>query len=363
MRTSHPIRRPRGFTLVELLVVIAIIGILVALLLPAVQAAREAARRNTCQNNLKQMAIGWMNHESSAKFFPTGGWGHSWVGDADRGFGRSQPGGWSYNMMPFIEEQALYDLPSDGSRDIITQQQREGAQVLVKSPVSVVTCPSRRAPGELHTLAPGQWNYAYNGERFTITNFALVGRSDYVSCSGDSGRTWVSSSRLPRASQSGDAQMPDVASPPFNDWCWDTTGLAIEGTSNDCGYASLNGISFMRSEVSLRHVTDGSSKTYMIAEKFVSADNYSSGLDQGDEETWVTGFNDVTHRNANFPPHKDVPLNVAPEGSTSRFGSAHASTWNAAFCDGSVHSLGYDIDITVHRCLANRQDGLACEMP
>ena len=99
-------RRRNGFTLVELLVVIAIIGVLVALLLPAIQAAREAARRTQCINNLKQLALGCQNHHDTHGHFPTGGWGWYWVGDPDRGFGKEQPGGWAYNLLPFFEQQA-----------------------------------------------------------------------------------------------------------------------------------------------------------------------------------------------------------------------------------------------------------------
>ncbi len=86
-------RQRSAFTLVELLVVIAIIGILVALLLPAIQAAREAARRNTCTNQIKQIALGFITHQEANKTYPTGGWGWGWCGDPDRGFKRQQPAG------------------------------------------------------------------------------------------------------------------------------------------------------------------------------------------------------------------------------------------------------------------------------
>ena len=101
------------FTLVELLVVITIIGILIALLLPAVQAAREAARMLQCQNNLKQISLAALDHEHINGWFPTGGWGYNWVGDPNRGFGRDQPGGFFYNCLPYMEQQALHDLAQD----------------------------------------------------------------------------------------------------------------------------------------------------------------------------------------------------------------------------------------------------------
>src|SRR5262245_40847933 len=100
----------RAFTLVELLVVIAIIGILVALLLPAIQSAREAARRSQCQNNLKQVSLAFMNFESSQKQLPSGGWGFLWTGDPDMGNGEKQPGGWAYTLLPYLEDSAVFGI-------------------------------------------------------------------------------------------------------------------------------------------------------------------------------------------------------------------------------------------------------------
>ena len=103
-----------GFTLVELLVVITIIGILIALLLPAVQAAREAVRIVQCQNHIKQLSLGCLDHESATGRFPTGGWGWAWTGDPDRGTDWRQPGGWIYNVLPDINTHVRLANRHDG---------------------------------------------------------------------------------------------------------------------------------------------------------------------------------------------------------------------------------------------------------
>ena len=129
-----------GFTLVEVLVVIAISGIMLGLLLPAVQMAREAARKNTCANNLKQQATAVLLHEEQHGSYPTGGWGASWVGDPDLGYGPKQPGGWIYNVLAFVEQGNLRQLGSG----LEEEEKLLALSQLMESPVEIFNCPSRR---------------------------------------------------------------------------------------------------------------------------------------------------------------------------------------------------------------------------
>jgi prepilin-type N-terminal cleavage/methylation domain-containing protein/prepilin-type processing-associated H-X9-DG protein len=142
------LRRWRAFTLVELLVVIAIIGILVAMLLPAVQAAREAARRMSCGNNLKQLALGLHNYHDVYKTFPAG---HQFRGihdgdpnDADGG----NAFGWAYSILPFIENQPLFDsfVPELPITDTANSQNL----TLAQTPLEIFSCPSDTKPPQFN---------------------------------------------------------------------------------------------------------------------------------------------------------------------------------------------------------------------
>jgi prepilin-type N-terminal cleavage/methylation domain-containing protein len=138
----HSLQPRPGFTLVELLVVIAIIGTLVSLLLPAVQSAREAGRRASCANNLKQIGLAFMLHHDGHGFFPFGGAYRSYPSMNNGGsphVGNDQTGGWAFQILPYLEEDALYH-----SNDL---------KVIQTTPISLYFCPSRRRP----QVAAGGW--------------------------------------------------------------------------------------------------------------------------------------------------------------------------------------------------------------
>jgi len=323
-----------GFTLVELLVVIAIIGILVALLLPAIQAARESARSTSCKNNLRQIALAAINHESAQGFFPTGGWGWFWAGDPDRGFGQDQPGGWMFNVMPYMESNNTYNLGSDGDPETITLQQKTGTLKMIQMPQPMLNCPSRRPGGGGQS---GPFNgrlIAYNS--LTPPTTAFVARGDYAFSCGDANRNERS------------AGPNSLSNARRFRWGWDSIGNSLL-----IRIPPMTGISFEHSMVKIANITDGTSNTYMIGEKYLDPGQYDTGARGNDNETWCTGFNNDNYRTAFDQPARDrenLDLGRA-------FGSPHPAGFYMAYCDGHVALVQWDIDLQLHRNQANRYDG------
>ena len=325
MRSTTSNRR-HGFTLVEILVVIAIIGVLVALLLPAVQAAREAARRSICTNHLKQIGLATLNHVDAQKSFPTSGWTYMWIGDPDRGFDRRQPGGWIYNILPYLEQTELHQLGAGAPPQ--SAERKKAAAIRLQTPLAVYNCPSRRDPGLFHT-----WLYAPNYSDTVIG----VARSDYAISSGHSTEYGA-----------GPTSLDEGDSP---EWAQIFAGVRRIAT----------GISYCGGAARLREVTDGLSKTYMAGEKKICTDNYTNGVNNNDNENMYMGNNaDINcYSSSPFGPNIDLPPNPDRPGDDSigMWGSAHVDTFIMVFCDGSVHAMSYEIDGTLHRNLGHRNDG------
>ncbi len=171
-------RLSNGFTLVELLVVIGVIGILCGLLLPAIVAARESARVVHCQNNMRQLAIGVMESESTFKRYPSSGWGWRWVADPDRGFGANQPGSWIYQILPYIEEQNAQNV----GRGSTSTVKRLELALLTERSLSIVRCPSRGS-ADLCPIDPNiSWRNAELSTGFARTDYVGNGGSTFRRC-------------------------------------------------------------------------------------------------------------------------------------------------------------------------------------
>jgi prepilin-type N-terminal cleavage/methylation domain-containing protein len=336
----NPLRSQRAFTLVELLVVIAIIGILIALLLPAVQAAREAARRTQCRNNLKQIALAGINHHDVHKHFPAGGWHLSWVGDPDRGYAKRQPGGWIYNILPFIEESAIRQIGS-GATDA---QKQTLLRDMVKAPLSVINCPSRRSAFAVVYTSVSMVNV-------TLTpNVDIAARSCYAGNGGSIRGPSQATNSAPQNHAAGDNQT----------WLQTATKNFIAN--------EFNGLFYYYSTVSRRQITDGLSHTMLFGEKHVTKEHYLTGMDGSDNQPMYQGYDIDTVRVTQdiYPPQADVQtLTSVPSTALiySAFGSPHVSGFNYALCDGSVQSCSYNVDVTVYQNLGNRSDGNATGLP
>lgn len=308
-----------GFTLIELLVSIAIIGVLIGLLVPAVQFAREAARRTQCTNHLKQIALAFQNHHDVHGHFPTGGWGAQWIGDPDRGYAARQPGGWAYALLPFLEQRALRELGTG----LAGSAKKDAATECITIPLPVFHCPSRRSAMNFPS-----WKFYGHEPPHNANDVDFVAKIDYAASSGD--QTTI---ELP---------YPQTLAEGDTTFAWQST-------------SEMTGICFQRSKVRMADVTDGSSSTYLVAEKYLPQTSYLDANSNGDHHGAYAGsaVDSLRSSHPDFLPMQDRPeLDLF-----RRFGSAHAGAWHAAFCDGSVRKLNYGIDSTIHRRLGNRRDG------
>jgi prepilin-type N-terminal cleavage/methylation domain-containing protein len=354
LRKHNQLPRPlHGFTLVELLVVIAIIGILIALLLPAIQAAREAARRTQCVNQLRQMIVAMHNHVSTYKMFPSGGI-EPWPEIEDyskngRPYGPDKQGlSWAFQILPFLEEGAVHGLAT-------TTQ-------IEQSPINMYFCPSRRRPtqhpvertwlmdyasltpmrsrgqlgdaqfdlllanGRACNQAYGFWGQKTYGNDFNPRTAAALG-ANFEGFWG----VIVRSSYLVRKGSKGN----------------------IPTAITDLGYGK---------PVTPAKITDGTSKTAVLAEKRLRPSTYYS-YEYHDDKGWSDGWDPDTVRMTMCPPDPDgdtyfvagVRKSDPQQGLPA--GSAHVGVFNTAFADASVRPLSYDIELETFNRLAHRADG------
>ena len=297
---------PRGFTLVELLVVIAIIGILIGLLLPAINSARSRTTFAVPLNNLKQIGLACLSHESELGILPDGG-EHYWltrrmVGPGAPAMAGAQNWGVFYQILPWLELKGLWTTPVD-------------AQVYSRA-IPTYYCPSRRAP------------QPFSVEDYATGSQQTRAMSDYA---GNGGTSSVGTEG------------------------WANLGNGLDGTivRNPRGGADRS------QAVSLKLITDGLSKTILIGEKALNRARLG-GPQPDDDGGWVEGWDFDTVRWGYLPPVQDwydsSPQSAEGTNGTfvsyhGAFGSAHPAAFNTVFADGAVHPLVYEIDLTVFMAL------------
>jgi prepilin-type N-terminal cleavage/methylation domain-containing protein/prepilin-type processing-associated H-X9-DG protein len=363
-------RTDDGFTLVELLVVIAIIGVLVALLLPAIQAAREAARRTQCTNQVKQMMTAMLNHESARKAFPSGGI-EPWPniqdylnGPGGAPYGPEKQGlGWAYQILPYIEGQAQHNIKSQAELDNMA--------------LPMANCPSRRPPTRNTYVnvsgnsAPYLIDYAIavpypsnsykgfpsNRDPLTAPWYRITAPNlDAAGCGEEPiwGNGNVSDRPVHADSIKTEPGSPETK---YTNWYgfWGVivrSNMVVKGgTKYETGFYT---------PISFNQIEDGSSNTFALAEKLLEPSRYDG--DWHDDRGWTGGWDADSVRSTICTMMTDVD---DPNGSRNvgfRFGSAHSSGMNAGFADGSVHFLSYDLDRYLFNCLAHRSDGVNTDM-
>ncbi|MER3416442.1 MAG: hypothetical protein C4297_09560 [Gemmataceae bacterium] len=310
-----------GFTLIELLVVIAIIAILIGLLLPAVQKVREAASRMRCANNLKQIGIAIHSFHDEYKRFPTGGWDW-WYGISyDQGRPREVPWqtvGWLYQILPYLEQRDLYFTVSN---DAWTNP-----GPVSRTPINTYFCPSRRSPQK-----------SPNGRALNDYASAIYGFKRFT---GDIDPFWW-----------GDG--------------YDHQGIIVRTHRGDfnAAIAQLNAGNppFVGPKITYSNITDGSSQTLMIGEKWIRPDRYLTN-DWMDDQGWLCGWDPDIVRMTAIPLRKDHngPFNYGIDEWRQGFGfgGAHPAGMNGLMGDGSVRNFRYTIDEWIWWRVGGRNDGV-----
>jgi prepilin-type N-terminal cleavage/methylation domain-containing protein/prepilin-type processing-associated H-X9-DG protein len=297
----------RGFTLVELLVVIAIIGVLVALLLPAIQAAREAARRSQCANNLKQLGLAVQMHHDAKKAFPTG-----------RNATDTRSVSWAYYLLPYMEQQAMFTAYQKG-----LEVHELGNAMTFRTPVPTMFCPSRRAPA-----ADSDFD---NNDGLATVDPEAAGKAapgDYAANAGDE-------------DFNGDAErLP--------------SGLGAVGDQFD---PVDTGPIFTRSKINERQVTDGLSNTFVIGEKYIAVE-VEEGITppaEGLEDAFFGDsaiFSGDSRQTIMRATDDGFPSQLPDDDDNKRFGSDHSQQCHFAFLDGSVRPINYTIEIGILEALS-----------
>jgi prepilin-type N-terminal cleavage/methylation domain-containing protein/prepilin-type processing-associated H-X9-DG protein len=322
-------RTIRGFTLVELLVVIAIIGILIALLLPAVQAAREASRRSQCQNNLRQLSLGILNYESTNKSLPPGG-----ITEGPC-CGTQSGAGWSIFILPFVEEQALFDKydfdePNEGLIDIDGDGLTN--KVVREADVAIHDCPTDEETKLNDRPASGP------------AGIALYNRGSYRGnaglCTQQSGAFWDSSSQQNKSFAHERGPLPGIGKMLVKPW-----------GPNPNRSEMPNPPWSLTTPVELKDITDGTSNTMLLGEK-----SHRGQLDESRRRRTFWAYTYTSYqRSLTFLQTRSIISDYdrclqigGPFGDDPckrSWGSLHPGGFNIGMCDGSVRSISESIDI------------------